>query len=64
MLSDGVHFSNSVKEVILRIVGPDRAPSPVDHAMDTFFLSEERLTDDFMTERDSQQQQERELFDS
>ena len=63
-LPDEVRFPDNVKEVIVRVVGPDRVLSPVDHTWDTFFLLEEHVTDDFMTERDSQEQQEREPFDS
>lgn len=63
-LPDEACFPDDVKEVIVRVVGRDRILSPVDHAWDMFFLSEERVTDDFMTERDSQEQQEREPFDS
>lgn len=63
-LPDEVCFPESVKEVVVRVVGHDRVLSPVGHAWDTFFLSEERVTDDFMTERDSQEQQKRESFDS
>ncbi|XOF32447.1 MAG: type II toxin-antitoxin system VapB family antitoxin [Candidatus Electrothrix sp. YB6] len=55
-------FPNSVKKVIVRIVGKDRVLSPVGEAWDSFFKSEEQVTDDFMTERASQEQQEREAF--
>ena len=63
-LPEEARFPDSVKEVIVRVVGSDRVLSPVGHAWDAFFLSEERVTDDFMVERDSQEQQEREPFDS
>lgn len=63
-LPEEVSFPDNVKEVIVRIVGPDRVLSPVDHTWDTFFLSEEGVTDDFMNERARQEQQERELFGS
>ena len=63
-LPDEVSFPDNVKEVIVRIVGSDIVLSPVDRTWDTFFLSEEHVTDDFMTERDVQEQQEREPFDS
>ncbi len=63
-LPDEARFPDSVKEVIVRVVGSDRVLSPVDRAWDAFFLSEERVTDDFMTERAGQQQREREPFDS
>jgi len=63
-LPDEARFPDNVKEVIVRVVGPDRVLSPVNRTWDAFFLSEEHVTDDFMTERDSQEQQERESFDS
>ena len=62
-LPDEARFPDGVKEVLVRVVGPDRVLSPVDRAWDTFFLSEERVTDDFMTGRTSQKQREREPFD-
>ena len=55
-------FPDSVKKVIVRIIGKDRVLSPVDSSWDSFFLSESCVTDDFMTERASQKQQEREPF--
>ena len=62
-LPDEARFPDGVKEVLVRVVGPDRVLSPVDRAWDTFFLSEERVTDDFMTGRAGQKQREREPFD-
>jgi antitoxin VapB len=55
-------FPEGVKKVTVRVVGLDRVLSPVDHTWDSFFLSEERVTDDFMCERATQEQQERETF--
>lgn len=55
-------FPDTVKKVTVRVVGQDRILSPVEHTWDSFFLSEERVTDDFMTERASQGQTERESF--
>lgn len=55
-------FPDEVKHVIVRVVGKDRVLSPVDSAWDSFFLSDERVTDDFMEERASQEQTEREAF--
>jgi antitoxin VapB len=43
-------------------VGQDRVLSPIENGWDSFFLSEQRVTDDFMTERASQEQREREAF--
>ena len=55
-------FPDGVKKVTVRVVGHDRVLSPVDSTWDSFFLSGEGVTDDFMTERASQAQQEREAF--
>ena len=55
-------FPDSVKKVIVRIVGKDRVLSPVENSWDSFFLEENGVSDDFMTERASQEQQEREPF--
>jgi antitoxin VapB len=55
-------FPEKVKKVVVRIVGKDRVLSPVENTWDSFFLSEDGVTDDFMTERASQEQSERESF--
>jgi antitoxin VapB len=55
-------FPENVKKVTVRVVGQDRVLSPAEHTWDSFFLSEEHVTDDFMPERASQEQQEREAF--
>ena len=55
-------FPDEVKQVNVRIVGKDRVLSPVDSAWDSFFLSKEHVSDDFMEERASQEQSEREAF--
>ncbi len=55
-------FPESVKKVTVRVVGQDRVLSPVENIWDSFFLSKDRVTDDFMTERASQEQSEREAF--
>lgn len=55
-------FPKGVKKVFIRVVGQDRVLSPIDRTWDSFFLSEERVTDDFMAERASQEQPEREGF--
>lgn len=55
-------FPDEVKQVSVRVVGKDRILSPVENTWDTFFLSEERVSDDFMEERASQEQSEREGF--
>lgn len=55
-------FPDDVKKVVVRIVGKDRVLSPVENTWDSFFLSEDGVTDDFMRERASQEQSERESF--
>ncbi len=55
-------FPDNVKKVVVRISGKDRVLSPVENTWDSFFLSNERVSDDFMAERASQEQSERESF--
>lgn len=55
-------FPEGVKRVTVRTVGKDRILSPVEHTWDSFFMSNERVTDDFLPERASQEQSERESF--
>jgi len=55
-------FPANVKKVTVRVMGKDRILSPVDSSWDSFFLSDERVSDDFMAERATQKQQERESF--
>ena len=55
-------FPDDVKRVTVRVVGQDRVLSPVDSSWDSFFCSDESVTDDFMEERASQKQSERESF--
>jgi antitoxin VapB len=55
-------FPEGVKKVKVRMVGPDRVLSPIENTWDSFFLAKEGVTEDFMTERASQDQPEREPF--
>ncbi len=55
-------FPENVKKVVIRIIGKDRILSPVENTWDSFFLSEDGVSDDFMTERALQKQSEREAF--
>ncbi len=55
-------FSATVKKVIVRVVGRDRILSPVENTWDSFFLSDKTVSEDFMAERASQDQPEREAF--
>lgn len=55
-------FPESVKKVHVRIVGQDRVLSPANKTWDSFFLGDQRVSEDFLTERASQHQAEREGF--
>jgi len=55
-------FPDDVKQVTVRVIGKDRVLSPVDSSWDSFFLSREKVSDDFMQERASQEQPDREEF--
>ena len=56
-------FPKDVKKVSVRVVGNSRIIEPVHNSWDTFFHPiDEGVTDDFMTGRASQEQQEREIF--
>ena len=39
-------FPGSVKKVVVRVVGKDRVLSPVENTWDSFFKSDEKVTDD------------------
>jgi antitoxin VapB len=49
-----------VKKVEVRARGKDRIISPVGHRWDEFFLNGPRVSDDFLTDRGSQIQSDRE----
>ena len=55
-------FPGNVKKVLVRVLGRERILTPVDHMWDSFFLSDEGVSEDFMEERPSQEQEERESF--
>lgn len=55
-------FPDDVKQVNVRVMGKDRILSPVENTWDSFFLSGDGVSDDFMEERAPQEQKEREAF--
>jgi len=55
-------FDDSVKRVMIRKVGKERILSPIENTWDSFFLSEDRVSDDFLTERAEQTESIREAF--
>lgn len=57
-----LRLPEGVKKVQIRARGQDRIISPVGHTWDEFFLNGPQASDDFMSERASQQQAAREAF--
>jgi antitoxin VapB len=57
-----LRLPDSVKEVEVRACGQERIIAPLGHSWDSFFLDGHRVSDDFLTERDSQEQAESEAF--
>ena len=57
-----LRLPESVKKVNVRARGTERIISPVGKAWESFFLDAPKVTDDFMEERDQQEQPERESF--
>jgi antitoxin VapB len=57
-----VRLPEGVKKVQVRARGVDRIISPVGRTWDEFFLNGPQASDDFMAERASQQQAEREVL--
>ena len=53
-------FPPSVKKVTVRVVGKERIVSPVESTWDSFFLGDSKVSEDFMSERATQEQSERE----
>ncbi len=55
-------FPESVKRVTVRVVGKERIIAPVDSSWDSFFFGTEQMPEDFLPERASQEQSDREPF--
>lgn len=58
-----VRLPEDVKQVTVRALGKDRIISPLNSSWDSFFLTSVGATDDFMSNRASQTQAERESLD-
>ncbi|WP_133408241.1 type II toxin-antitoxin system VapB family antitoxin [Parashewanella tropica] len=61
-LPKDARFDDDVKKVNVRVVGSERILTPVEKTWDSFFLSEETVSEDFMVERADQAQDDRESF--
>lgn len=57
-----MRFPDSVKRVEVRALGQERIIAPAEQAWDSFFLAGQGASDDFMAERASQEQPERETL--
>ena len=57
-----VRFPESVHKVYVRVKGHEHIMAPIGHTSDSFFLDGLPMSDDFLTERASQHQQEREAL--
>ena len=55
-----LRLPDSVKKVVVRARGSERVITPFGQTWDSFFLNGPRPTDDFMSERSSQEQPDRE----
>jgi len=57
-----VRLPEGVRKVDVRVMGHERIIAPLGQTWDSFFLSSPAVSDDFMPERASQVQQERDTF--
>ena len=57
-----LRLPENVKKVNIRAKGNERIISPAGQTWDSFFQGELTVTDDFMVERDAQEQEEREAL--
>jgi antitoxin VapB len=58
-----VRLPEGVKRVIVRAIGNERIIAPVENTWDSFFMNALEVSDDFMIERASQQQNERQALE-
>lgn len=55
-----LRLPDNVKRVQVRAIGNERIISPIENTWDSFFLNGPEVSDDFLPERATQQQSERE----
>lgn len=58
-----VRLPEGVKRVSVRAIGNERIIAPVENTWDSFFMNGPKVSDDFMTERTSQQQKNLEVLE-
>ena len=57
-----VRFPEGVRKVAIRVKGQERIIAPINRTWDSFFFDGPPVSDDFLPERASQQQTERETL--
>ncbi len=57
-----MRFPSDVKKVTVRAVGKERIIAPIENSWESFFTQENRVSNDFIPERATQQQSNREDF--
>ena len=55
-------FNENIKKVFIRRNGEERILCPVENTWDSFFLTDSKVSDDFLTERAEQTESIREEF--
>ncbi|MBF4987324.1 type II toxin-antitoxin system VapB family antitoxin [Methylophilus sp. 14] len=58
-----VRLPENVKQVTVRAIGKERIIAPLESSWDSFFINPFNVTDDFMSERATQTQPEREALE-
>lgn len=58
-----VRLPEGVKRVSVRAIGNERIIAPIEKTWDSFFMNGPKVSDDFMTERTSKQQKNREVLE-
>ncbi len=58
-----VRLPENVKQVTVRAIGKERIIAPLESTWDSFFINPFNVTDDFMSERATQTQPEREALE-
>ena len=58
-----VRFPEGVKRHTVRAIGNERIIAPIENTRDSFFMNGLKVSDNFMIERASQQQNEREALE-
>jgi antitoxin VapB len=58
-----VRLPEGVKRVTVRAIGNERIIAPIENTWDSFFMNALEVSDDFMIERASQQQNERQALE-